>query len=121
MVPMPDVPRSRFDVETTLKTTFNSGYLVPIYCDDVLPGDSFTLDLTAFARLSTPLVPIMDNLYLDTFFFFVPNRLVWSNWKKFMGEQDNPSDSIAFTPPSLLIPTTSFSVGSVFHQKNISL
>ena len=80
MVPRADVPRSRFDRQTTHKTTFDAGYLIPVYVNEVLPGDSFNVNVTMFARMSTPIFPIMDNLYLDSFFFFVPNRLIWSNW-----------------------------------------
>ena len=85
MIPRADIPRSRFDSQKAYKTTFDAGYLVPVYCDEVLPGDTFNLKMTAFARLATPLFPIMDNMYLDTFFFFVPNRLIWENWQKFIG------------------------------------
>lgn len=101
-VPSTQIPRSVFDRSHGYKTTFNSGYLVPFYVDEVLPGDSFKLTATLFARLATPIVPFMDNLYLETFFFFVPNRLVWDNWQKFNGEQKNPTDSTDF-----LIPTVS--------------
>ena len=104
MVPRADVPRSRFRIESGHKTTFNAGYLVPIYCDEVLPGDSLGVGLTAFARMATPLVPIMDNLYLDTFWFFVPNRLVWDNWQKFMGERRNPTDTIDYLVPQMTSP-----------------
>jgi len=99
MVPRADIPRSSFRIETAHKTTFDAGYLVPVFVDEVLPGDTFNLRMTAFARLATPLFPIMDNLHLDSFFFFIPNRLVWTNWVKFMGEQDNPGDSISFVVP----------------------
>ena len=101
-IPSTQIPRSVFDRSHGYKTTFNSGYLVPFYVDEVLPGDSFKLTATLFARLATPVVPFMDNLYLETFFFFVPNRLVWDNWQKFNGEQKNPNDSTDF-----LIPTVS--------------
>lgn len=101
-IPSTQIPRSVFDRSHGYKTTFNSGYLVPFYVDEVLPGDSFKLTATLFARLATPIVPFMDNLYLETFFFFVPNRLVWDNWQKFNGEQKNPSDVTDF-----LIPTVS--------------
>ena len=101
-IPSTQIPRSVFDRSHGYKTTFNSGYLVPFYVDEVLPGDSFKLTATLFARLATPIVPFMDNLYLETFFFFVPNRLVWDNWQKFNGERKNPSDSTDF-----LIPTVS--------------
>lgn len=114
MVPRADVPRSRFRIQKTHKTTFDAGYLIPIYCKEVLPGDSFRLAMTAFARLATPLFPVMDNLYLDSFFFFVPNRLVWTNWVKFMGEQANPGDSIAYTIPQIVSPAGGFAVGGIY-------
>nr|WNN13251.1 MAG: major capsid protein [Microviridae sp.] len=100
-IPAADIPRSVFDRSHNFKTTFNSGYLVPFYVDEVLPGDSFKLNASLFARLATPIVPFMDNLYLETFFFFVPNRLVWDNWQKFNGEQKNPSDSVDFLVPQV--------------------
>lgn len=101
MVPRASIPRSAFKIQTTHKTTFDAAYLIPIYCTEVLPGDSFNLRATIFARLATPIVPVMDNIYLDTFFFFVPNRLVWSNWVKMMGEQDAPGDSIDYQVPTV--------------------
>lgn len=101
-IPSTQIPRSVFDRSHGYKTTFSAGFLVPFYVDEVLPGDSFKLTATLFARLATPIVPFMDNLYLETFFFFVPNRLVWDNWQKFNGEQKNPADSTDF-----LIPTVS--------------
>jgi hypothetical protein len=88
--------------------------LVPIYVDEVLPGDTFNLRMTAFTRLATPLYPTMDNLHLDSFFFFVPNRLIWSNWQKFMGQQDNPSDSISYVVPTTTTPASGYAVGSIF-------
>lgn len=114
MIPKADIPRSKFDRQSTHKTTFDSGYLVPIFVDEVLPGDSFSLKMTAFARLTTPIFPIMDNLHMDTFFFFVPNRLVWTNWVKFMGEQDNPDDSTSFIIPEMTSPTGGYAVNSLF-------
>ena len=74
MVPRSDIPRSRFTVQTSHKTTFDAGKLIPIYVDEVLPGDTFSLSCTAFGRMATPIFPIMDNLHMDTFFFFVPYR-----------------------------------------------
>ena len=100
-VPRAQIPRSRFDRSFALKTTFDAGVLVPVYVDEALPGDTFTMRMSAFARMATPIKPIMDNLYLDSFFFAVPNRLVWDNWQKFMGEQDNPGDSTDYTVPVL--------------------
>ena len=113
MVPKAEIPRSSFDMQTTHKTTFGAGYLVPVYVDEVLPGDTFKLRMTAFARLATPIFPIMDNLVLESFFFFVPNRLVWSNWQKMMGQQDNPGDSISFVIPQQVSPASGYAVGSL--------
>lgn len=113
MVPKADIPRSSFDMQHTHKTTFDAGYLIPVYVDEVLPGDTFKLSMTAFTRLSTPLFPIMDNLHLDSFFFFVPNRLVWDNWQKFMGEQNNPADSISYVLPKMTSPVGGYAVGSL--------
>lgn len=114
MVPKADIPRSSFRQQKTLKTTFDAGYLVPIFCEEVLPGDTFNVKLTAFCRLATPLFPFMDNLRMETFFFFVPNRLVWRNWVRFMGEQDNPADSISYVIPQLVTPVGGYAIGTVF-------
>lgn len=107
LVPTADIPRSQFNRPSNLKTTFDAGWLIPCYLDEVLPGDTFNLKMTAFARLATPIKPLMDNIYLDVQFFFVPMRLLWDNWEKFQGAQDNPGDSTAFTIPSLTshVPT----------------
>lgn len=110
-VPEAEIQRSTFDRSHGLKTTFNAGYLIPIYVDEVLPGDTFNLSLTAFARCSPMVRPIMDNLYLDTFFFFVPLRLIWTNFPKFMGEQANPGDSTSYTVPQMTAPN--FAAGGV--------
>lgn len=114
MVPRADIPRSTFAIQSTHKTTFNAGLLIPLYVDEILPGDSFSMSATMFARLSTPLFPVMDNMYLDTFWFFVPNRLLWNNWQKFMGEQDNPGDSISFLIPQCVSPAGGYAVSSLF-------
>lgn len=113
MVPRADIPRSAFKIERGLKTAFNASDLVPIFLAEVLPGDTFRLSMTAFTRLATPLYPLMDNLHLDTFFFFVPNRLVWDNWVYFMGEQNNPGDSINFTIPQQVSPAGGYAVSSL--------
>ena len=113
MIPKADIPRSKFDCQSTHKTTFDAGYLVPIYVDEVLPGDTFNLNMTAFARMATPLYPVMDNLHLESFFFFVPNRLIWNNWQKFMGEQNNPGDSISYVVPQQVSPANGYAVGSL--------
>lgn len=113
MIPKADIPRASFNREFTHKTTFDAGYLVPVYVDEVLPGDTFNLRMTAFARLSTPLFPVMDNMKLSSFFFFVPNRLIWNNWQKFMGEQANPADSISYLVPQQVSPAGGYAVGSL--------
>jgi len=107
MVPRVEIPRSVFNRTHGHKTTFDSGYLVPFYIDEALPGDTFKLRATIFARLATPIVPIMDNLYLDTFYFAVPVRLVWENWKAFMGERLNPGDETEYLVPQIESPAES--------------
>jgi len=114
MTPRADIPRAKFNIDFSHKTTFDSGYLIPVLCEEVLPGDSMRVDMTAFARLATPIFPLMDNLHLDSFFFFVPNRLVWDNWAKFMGEQDSPGDSISYVIPQIVSPANGFPVGGLY-------
>ena len=106
MIPSARIPRSTFNRSHGFKTTFDADYLVPFYVDEVLPGDTVNLKVSMFARLATPIVPIMDNLFLDVFFFAVPNRLVWDNWQRFCGERDNPDDSTDFLIPSISFPWT---------------
>lgn len=98
-IPKAEIQRSSFNRSHGYKTTFNAGGLVPFFVDEVLPGDTFNLSVTMFCRLSTPIVPFMDNLFLETFFFFVPNRLVWDHWQAFNGEQVNPGDSTDYLVP----------------------
>lgn len=98
-VPSVEIPRSSFDRSHGYKTTFDSGYLVPFLVDEALPGDTFNTRVTGFARLATPIKPVMDNMFMETFFFAVPYRLVWDNWQKFNGEQANPNDSTDFVIP----------------------
>lgn len=112
-VPQVQIPRSSFDRSCSYKTTFDSGYLVPFFCDEVLPGDTFNMRVTTFARLSTPLHPVMDNMYCDIFFFFVPNRLVWTHWVNMMGEQANPTDSTSYIIPTQTAPAGGYSNGSL--------
>ena len=107
-VPRVDIQRSAFNRSHGHKSTFDAGYLVPFFVDEALPGDTFNLDVDAFARLATPISPLMDNLHLDTFFFAVPYRLVWDNWQKFCGERDDPSDSIDFLVPQVPAPAGGF-------------
>ena len=112
--PQAGIPRSKFNRTFGVKTTFNEGYLIPILADEMLPGDTFSLRMHAFARISTLLFPIMDNLYMESFFFFTPNRLVWDNWEKFCGYQVNPGDSVAFTiPQQTVTPITGYTEGSL--------
>lgn len=108
MIPKASIPRSKFSMSWTHKTTFSASLLIPIYCEEVLPGDSFNMQMSAFVRTATPLYPIMDNMDLETFFFFVPNRLTWVNWIYFMGEQETPSSSIAFAIPQIVSPVNGF-------------
>lgn len=118
-VPNLEIPRSKFNRNHCVKTAFDSGYLIPVMWDEVLPGDTFNVKMTSFARLSTPIVPFLDNLYLDTFHFFVPYRLLWSDFKKFMGEIDasdvlNPAAPIYATPQVISGGGIGFPIESLF-------
>lgn len=93
--------RTKFDRSHVYKTTFDSGKLVPVFVDEVLPGDTTRMSVNYFARLATPIKPIMDNIYLDWFFFFVPNRLVWEHWQNFCFEQEDPDDSTDYVIPTV--------------------
>lgn len=93
--------RTKFDRSHVYKTTFDSGKLVPVFIDEVLPGDTTRMSVNYFARLATPIKPIMDNIYLDWFFFFVPNRLVWEHWQNFCFEQEDPDDSTDYVIPTV--------------------
>ena len=93
--------RTKFDRSHVYKTTFNSGKLIPVFVDEVLPGDTTRMSINYFARLATPIKPIMDNIYLDWFFFFVPNRLVWEHWQNFCFEQEDPDDSTDYVIPTV--------------------
>lgn len=100
-IPSANIQRSVFNRDHGLKTAFNVDYLIPIYVDEMLPGDTFHLTENLFGRLSTPIKPFMDNLFLETFYFVVPNRVLWQNWTKFNGEQDSPADSTDFLVPCI--------------------
>lgn len=104
MIPQANIRRSVFDRSHVYKTTFNEGQLIPYFVDEVIPGDTFTLNPVEFCRLATPVVPFMDNIYIESFFFFVPSRLVYDKWVNLCGEQENPEDSIDY-----LVPTVSLS------------
>ena len=88
-LPGVEIERSKFKRPFQHKTTFNAGELIPIFCDEVLPGDTFSMDMASLVRMSTPIFPTMDNAFLDTYFFFVPNRLLWEHWKEFNGENSS--------------------------------
>lgn len=113
MIPSVNIPRSTFNRSHGYKTTFDAGFLIPFYCDEALPGDTFRARVNLFARLATPIVPIMDNLFMDTFYFAVPNRLLWDNWQKFNGEQENPGDSTSYLIPTITSPGLGWEVGSM--------
>lgn len=103
-VPHANIQRSSFDRSHGFKTTFDAGKLIPILVDEILPGDTVNLNMTGFARMATPIFPVMDNAFMDTHFFAVPVRLLWDNWQKFNGEQTNPGDSIDYTVPTMTAP-----------------
>lgn len=113
-VPKAEIPRSSFDRSHGHKTTIDAGYLIPIFVDEALPGDTFKLNAHMFGRLATPIYPLMDNMYLDTFFFAVPYRLVWDNWQKFNGEQKNPGDSTDYTIPQTVLSSPTTSTGTIY-------
>jgi hypothetical protein len=102
--------RTKFDRSHVYKTTFNSGKLIPVFVDEVLPGDTTRMSINYFARLATPIKPIMDNIYLDWFFFFVPNRLVWDHWQNFCFEQEDPDDSTDYVIPTVTAASNSDNV-----------
>ena len=100
ITPSVSISRSKFRRPSQHKTSFNLGEIVPIYVDaDILPGDTVSLDLASLIRMSTPIAPIMDNIYVDYYAFFVPNRIVWDSWKQFMGE--NTSGYGAASEPTM--------------------
>ena len=117
-VPDVNMARSQFDRSFAIKDTFNFDQLIPIFVDEILPGDTCNVTLNSFARLATQKVPIMDNLYIDYFFFFVPNRLIWNNWEKLNGAQDNPGDSTSYIVPTLATGGT-FNNGSIFDKMGL--
>lgn len=110
-----DISRSKFVRSSSVKTSFNCGDLVPFYVDEVLPGDTFSIDDSKVIRMSTLLTPIMDNLYLDTYYFFVPNRLVWKHWKQFQGENTESAwlPTVDYEVPQLTSPDGGWTVGSL--------
>jgi hypothetical protein len=119
-VPEATQARSRFDRSFAVKDTMEFDELTPILVDEVLPGDTINLNVKSFLRLATQTVPVLDNMYVDLFFFFVPNRLVWDNWEKFNGAQHDPGDSIDYTIPTTTINTGSgFQVGTLYDKMGL--
>ncbi|AXH77982.1 MAG: major capsid protein [Microviridae sp.] len=112
-VPKVSISRSSFDRSHGHKTTMDASFLIPVYVDEALPGDTYNVSMTGFARLATPIFPIMDNMFLDTQFFAVPMRLVWDNWERFNGAQDNPGDSTSYLIPQVVSPAGGYLEGSV--------
>lgn len=116
LVPHVDISRSRFDRSASLKTSFNAGDVVPFFLDEVLPGDTFSVDTSKVVRMQTLLTPMMDNVYLDTYYFFVPNRLVWDHWKEFCGENTQSAwiPATEYTMPQITSPAgTGWDVGTL--------
>lgn len=116
LAPHVDISRSRFDRSASLKTSFNVGDVVPFFLDEVLPGDTFSVDTSKVVRMQTLLTPMMDNVYLDTYYFFVPNRLVWDHWKQFCGENTESAwiPETEYTMPQITSPaSTGWSVGTL--------
>ena len=115
--------RTKFDRSHVYKTTFDSGKLIPVFVDEVLPGDTTRLSVNYFARLATPIKPIMDNIYLDWFFFFVPNRLVWEHWQNFCFEQEDPDDNTDYVIPTIYSHTSkkNLVVGSLWDYFGLPL
>lgn len=114
-VPTIDIRRSRFERISNHKTTFNAGSLIPIYIDEVLAGDTHSLDMASVVRMTTPIKPLMDNIYMDTYFFFVPMRLLWSDFKQFLGQNDSTpwDDTTELEIPFLKSPVGGWKVGTV--------
>lgn len=114
-IPTKDIRRSKFKRPCSHKTTMNTGYIVPIYRDEMLPGDTCSLKMSQLIRMSTPMTPVMDNAWIDTYFFFVPRRLVWEHWKEFMGENttDEWTQTVEYTIPKTVAPSNGWSKGSL--------
>lgn len=110
-----DMSRSKFSRSCSVKTSFNVGDIVPFFLDEVLPGDTFNIDTSKVVRLQTPLTPFMDNLYLDTYYFFVPNRLVWDHWKNLMGENTESAwiPKVEYQVPQVTAPAGGWEVGTI--------
>lgn len=113
-IPQISLKRSKFDLSHSHKTTANVGDIVPIYCDEILPGDSVQMDLASLVRMATPIYPVADNLYADYYFFFTPTRLVWEHWQQFWGENDDPwIQPVEYQIPQITAPTGGFIEGTI--------
>lgn len=110
-----DIARSTFRRDHSVKLSFNVGDVIPFYVDEVLPGDTFQLKTSMVARLQTLLTPMMDNLYLDTYFYFVPNRIVWQHWRELMGENTQSAwiPTTEYSVPQVTAPSGGWSIGSI--------
>lgn len=110
-----DMARSRFARNQSVKLTMNTGDIIPFYVDEVLPGDTMSVDTAKLVRMQTLLTPVMDNIYLDTYYFFVPNRIVWEHWKEFMGENNDSAwlPTNAYSVPQISAPTGGWNVGTI--------
>lgn len=113
--PQVGVSRSRFQRNSDNKTTFNTGDLIPIYLDEVLPGDTHQIDVACVMRMATPIFPVMDNAYCDFYFFFVPNRLLWQHWKEFMGENKETAwtPKTEYSVPQVTAPAGGWAEGTL--------
>lgn len=114
-LPRAEIQRSTFDRSSSYKTSFNVGDLIPFYVDEVLPGDTFDITTAKVVRSQTMLTPVMDNIFLDTYYFFVPNRLVWKHWKEFCGENTAGAwaPTVEYTIPSIIAPEGGFNTGTI--------
>lgn len=121
--PHVDIERSTFDRSTQLKTTFNAGELVPIFVDEVLPGDTFNMDTASVVRMSTPIHPVMDNCNLDLYYFFVPNRLLWDHWKEFNGENTTTKweQTTEYEIPQITAPSGGWQKGTIADYMGIPI
>ena len=114
-VPRADIARSRFDRSSSIKTSFNVGELVPFYVDEVLPGDTFSVDTSKVVRMQTMITPIMDNVYLDTYWFYVPSRILWDHWRELMGENRESAwiPKTEYSVPQVVSPNGGWEIGTI--------
>lgn len=110
-----DISRSSFNRNSSVKFTFNAGQLIPFYVDEVLPGDTFSIKTAKVIRAQTLLTPMMDNLFLDTYYFYVPNRLVWEHWRECMGAnyEDAWTPSVEYSVPQTIAPQNGWNTGTI--------